>query len=65
MKRIVIGPKSEAYYAKIKYNCDYVISIQDFLDEAVGLPPGIKPENHKHYFFDDLTAKVPDRKSVV
>ena len=63
MKTLIIGPKHEAQHAKIKYNCDYVISIQDHNDEPVPLPVGIEPVCHKHFFFDDLTSIVPLRTS--
>jgi predicted protein tyrosine phosphatase len=66
MKYLTIGPKHLANEAKTKFNCDFVISIQDHEDqynEIVPTPLGIVPENHKHFFFDDLTDEVPLRKS--
>lgn len=65
MKYLTIGPKHLANEAKLKYNCDFVISIQDHEEffHAVPTPPGVDRENHKHFFFDDLTDDVPLRKS--
>lgn len=63
MKKLIIGSKYEVPRAHLKYNCDYVISIQDFHDTPVPLPVGIKPENHWHFYFDDLTEEVSHRYS--
>ena len=66
MKYLTIGPKHLANEAKTKFNCDYVISIQDDEDRhnhEVPTPPGVEKENHKHFFFDDLTEEVPIRRS--
>ena len=66
MKTIVIGPKHRANEAKTRFNCDYVISIQDHAehpDEPVATPFGVDKKNHKHFFFDDLTEEVSYRHS--
>jgi len=63
---LTIGPKYEAHQAKLKYNCDYVISLQDIEDQkndVVPTPQGVKPENHIHLFFDDLSDEYPVRQS--
>ena len=63
MKRLIIGPKERVHEAKTRFNCDYVISIQDCSDEPVPTPPGIDPCNHERYMFDDVTDSVPIRYS--
>lgn len=51
---IIITPKHECSIAKTKYNCDYVISIQDANDNETELPKRVSMGHHRHFFFDDI-----------